>query len=97
MKKFRNGKKLGDKMYPWGVQITLPQYGSADDEVVAETFTFKGSFDRRKLRKMVKQTINPALTTDEADWIIENFSTKLRPVTMEEVIAQATEGDNASD
>lgn len=86
-------KKLGDKLYPWGVQITLPVFGTPEGETASEQFTFQGTFDRRKLRKMVKKTINPKLTTDEADFIIDNFSTKLRPVTMEEMIAEAQDNE----
>lgn len=93
MNKFRNGKKLGDKLYPFGMQITLPQMGTPEGEVGAEVFTFRGSFDRRKLRRMIKATIQPSLTTQEADFIIDNFGTKLRPVTMEELIAEAQTDD----
>lgn len=79
-------KKKGDKLYPFGVQITIPSMDGAEGEVAATTLTFQGSFDRRKLRKMLKQTFVSPMNTNELDFIIDNFATKLRPVTMQEVL-----------
>lgn len=73
-------KKKGDKQYPFGFKIMLPQMG--DNDPVQLTFT--GAFDRRKLRNMLRKSLNGKFKTEELDWLIDNFGTPLRTVTKEE-------------
>lgn len=80
-------KKLGDKLYPFGVQVVFPNIETGE----ATTVTFQGAFDRRKLRHMIRKVLVAKVTTDQIDYIIDNFSTKLRPVSMAEVIKAAQE------
>lgn len=79
-------KKKGDKLYPFGVQITIPSMDADAGTVAATTLTYQGSFDRRKLRKMLRKTFVSPMNTNQLDYIIDNFATKLRPVSMQEVL-----------
>ncbi len=82
-KRFMNAKRrAGTKQYPHGVQVFIPQ-GEGDPIKL----TFNGSFDRRKLRKMLRQTFVTPMTTQQIDWIIDNLTVKLRPVNAEEMNA----------
>lgn len=77
-------RKLGDKQYRHGVEFALP---TGDGEITK--LTFRGAFDRRQLRKMLKNSLVANITTEQADYLIDNYSTRLRRMTMEEIIAQA--------
>lgn len=81
-------KGAGSKFYAYGVQIIIPNLDGDPQQI-----TFTGSFDRRQLRKMLRKTLGGSWKVEELDFIIDNFSTKLRRATMEEVIAMAEGGD----
>lgn len=86
-------RRKGLKQYPYGFQVMIPQ----GDELPVE-ITFKGAFDRRKLRQMLRKVMSDAdvhLTVHEADFLIDTFGTKLRRVTTDEMIELvAPDGEN---
>jgi hypothetical protein len=80
-------RRKGLAFYQYGFKVMIPQ---GDDLPVEMTFT--GSFDRKKLRKMIRDTLKASdvrLTVVEIDFLIDNFGTKLRPVKMDELITMA--------
>lgn len=88
IKRFMKAKRRkGLKQYPFGFQLRLPQTDPGQTE--AEVITFQGSFDRRKLRKMVRKSLGVKMTVEQIDWLLDNFGTPLRQVTMDELIAEA--------
>jgi len=68
--------------YPHGAKVVIPNMETGE----AQVLTFTGSFDQRKLRKMLRKTL---FINDKRSlmMIIEHFTVALRPVTQEEMIS----------
>lgn len=81
-KKLMNAKRRkGLSYYPFGVEFALPNMETGE----VTKLTFKGSFDRRKLRRMLRKSLVSNPTTVEIDFMIDNFSTRLRPLNKDEM------------
>lgn len=94
IKKLINSKRrTGLKFYAHGIQIIIPNIETGEHTKL----TFKGSFDRKKLRRMLRASLVARLTTQQLDWVIDTYGTKLREMTNEEVnamlIAAATDDE----
>lgn len=84
-------KKIGSQRWAFGAMFSLPN--PETNEVT--TLTFKGSFDRRKLRKMLRKSLNQRnVDTVTLDYIIDTYSVKLKPLSMADMLA-AMEAGNA--
>lgn len=91
LKKLMNAKRRkGLAYYAHGFMLVIPQ----DEAGTVKKLTFTGSFDRRKLRKMVRASLIGSFTVVQIDWLIDNYGTRLRPMNaaeMEALIAEATD------
>lgn len=82
IKRLMNAKRRkGLSFYPHGIEITIPNIETGDHKKLV----FRGSFDRRKLRKMVRKSLVANLTVEQIDWLIDNYGVKLRAMTNEEI------------
>jgi hypothetical protein len=84
-------RRKGLAFYMYGFKVVIPQGNAAPMEM-----TFTGSFTRRKLRGMIRKVLKEAgvlLTVPEIDFLIDNYGTKLRQVTMDELIASVEADD----
>lgn len=91
LKKLMNAKRRkGLAYYSHGFMLVIPQ----DEAGTVKKLTFTGSFDRRKLRKMVRASLIGSFNVVQLDWLIDNYGTRLRPMNdaeMEALIAEATD------
>ena len=81
--------KKGSRVYKYGMQLAIP-IGAAGEVVMLK---FTGAFDHRKLRRMVRTSLkaegSPSFTTEEIDWMIKTYGVKMKPATMEQLLALA--------
>jgi len=81
-KRLMNAKRRkGLSFYPFGVEFALPNFETGE----VTKLTFRGSFDRRKLRRMLRKSLVTNPTAVELDFIIDTFSTRLRPLNRDEM------------
>ena len=79
-------QKTGDKFYAYGFMLVLPNIETGE----RTKLTFQGSFDRRQLRKMLRKTLVASFTTEQLDMIIDEYGTRLRPMSRDEMQAMYT-------
>ena len=75
-------RKVGDKKYLYGFQLVIPNGAGEMAKIM-----FTGEFDHRQLRRMLREVLPVRMKTEEIDFIIREFGTKLRPMTAEEMVA----------
>ena len=76
-----NVKRWSGKLeYPYGAMLVYPH---SDGHAVR--LQFVGSFGRKKLRKMLRDS-TPLRKKEEIEFAIDNFVTPLRPVNFKEQV-----------
>ena len=96
LKRLINAKRRkGLAYYSHGFMLVIPQ----DEQGTVKKLTFTGSFDRRKLRKMVRASLLGSFTVVQIDWLIDNYGTRLRPMNDAEMTAliKGASDDSAED
>ncbi len=82
-------RRKGLKQYAHGFELVIPNIEKNE----FTKLTFRGSFDRRQLRKMVNKALVQRLSVVQVDWLIDTFGTPLKPMTMDQMIAMVADDD----
>ena len=72
--------------YEYGAKVVIPNMLTNE----AQVLTFKGSFGVRKLRKMLRKCLY-INEKRHLDLIIKEYTVKLKPVTMDQLIAAVSD------